>query len=37
MLVYILRELEGDPYFLPLAAIFAVLVVARLTGQRWTF
>jgi hypothetical protein len=37
MLSHILRELEGDPYFLPLAAIFAVLVIARLVGQNRTF
>jgi hypothetical protein len=29
----ILRDLAGDPYFLPLAAIFAVIVIARLVGQ----
>jgi hypothetical protein len=37
MLTSILRELERDPYFLPLAAIFAVIVVARLVGGRRTF
>jgi hypothetical protein len=37
MLSHILSELERDPYFLPLAAIFAVLVVARFVGQRRTF
>jgi hypothetical protein len=37
MVSHILRELQSDPYFLPLAAIFAVIVVARLLGQRRTF
>jgi hypothetical protein len=37
MLPNILNELEGDPYFLPLAGIFAVILVARLLGQRRTF
>jgi hypothetical protein len=37
MLYNILKELEGDPYFIPLAAIFAVLLLARLVGQRQAF
>jgi hypothetical protein len=37
MLSNILSELAADPYFLPLAAIFAVIVVARLVGQSRTF
>lgn len=37
MVSHILHELERDPYFLPLAAIFAVIVVARLMGHRRTF
>ncbi len=37
MLSNILSELKGDPYFLPLAAIFAVIVVARLASERRTF
>jgi hypothetical protein len=37
MLSHMLNELAGDPYFLPLAAIFAVIVVARLASQRRTF
>jgi hypothetical protein len=37
MLPNILSELKGDPYFLPLAGIFAVIVLARLLGQSRTF
>ena len=37
MLSNILNELAGDPYFLPLAAVFAVIVVGRLLSQRRTF
>jgi hypothetical protein len=37
MLSNFLSELKGDPYFLPLAAILAVIVVARLLGQRRVF
>jgi hypothetical protein len=33
MLSDIFRELTRDPYFLPLAAILAVIVVARLSGE----
>jgi hypothetical protein len=34
MLTSILNELEHDPHFLPLAAIFAVILLARFVGQR---
>jgi hypothetical protein len=37
MVSHILFELERDPYFLPLAGIFAVIVVARLLSHRRTF
>jgi hypothetical protein len=37
MVSQILDELQRDPHFLPLAAIFAVIVVARLLGSRRTF
>jgi hypothetical protein len=33
MLADILNQLKGDPHFLPLAAILAVIVIARLVGQ----
>jgi hypothetical protein len=37
MLSHFLRELQHEPYFLPLAAILAALVVARVFGQRRPF
>jgi hypothetical protein len=37
MVFHILNELAADPSFLPLAAIFAVIVLARLVGQKRTF
>jgi hypothetical protein len=33
MLSDFLRQLDGDPYFFPLAAILAVIVIARLAGE----
>jgi hypothetical protein len=36
MLSNILNDLSRDPYFLPLAAILAVIVVARLAGESRT-
>jgi hypothetical protein len=37
MLSQFLRELQHEPYFMPLAAILAVIVAARVFGQRRTF
>jgi hypothetical protein len=37
MLSHLFSELQGDPCFLPLAAILVVIVVARLVGQSRTF
>jgi hypothetical protein len=37
MISHLLNELAADPSFLPLAAIFAVIVLARLLGQKRTF
>jgi hypothetical protein len=37
MLTHFLSELQRDPLFYPLAAIFAVIVVARLAGERRVF
>jgi hypothetical protein len=34
MLDDIFGELSRDPYFLPLAAIFAAIVINRLAGER---
>ena len=34
MLSTLINDLGRDPYFTPLAAIFAVLFVARLVGER---
>jgi hypothetical protein len=34
MISDVFRDLARDPYFLPLAAIFAVIFLARLVGER---
>ena len=34
MLTNFFNDLARDPYFVPLAAIFAVIFVARLVGER---